>query len=96
MMIYNKHVTSTKNAKTGTGRRAEEKPDCNPIAGRRAGCTATHCGSRESIRSLFCSGGHQADYRKEIEEINRMERDRKLLAQQPAPDPAFLQGGTHG
>jgi hypothetical protein len=40
--------------------------------------------------------GLRREGRKEVEEITRKERDRKLREQQPIPDQAFLMGGTHG
>jgi hypothetical protein len=95
MMLYNKYVTPTNETKTCTGRGSEEEPDRNPFTGRGAGSTSAHRGSGESIRGLFCSGRHQADYREETEEINRMERDRKLLEQRPAPDQR-INGGCNG
>lgn len=96
IMLYIIYDTSKETAKTDTGRGAEKEPDCCPRERRRNGSPGEDCGSGELARKLLRSAGDQTCDRETIETVTRMERGRKLLEQQPTPDPAFLRGGTHG
>jgi hypothetical protein len=95
-MLYIIHATNNQAKTADTGRGAKKEPDCNSDQGRGNGSLAGDRGQRESARELFRAGRHPFGDREAIETLTRMERDRKLFEQQPAPNQAFLERGTHG
>jgi hypothetical protein len=94
-MLYIKNDESEaaqENPRRGTAK----ENDRREAERRRAGGAGEDRGARESVGRLLCARGSEASNRETTEKITRMERDRKLLEQQPVPNPAFLLRGTHG
>jgi len=96
MMLYNKREGEAAEAKTGAGSRAQEESHCSQAKGRGAFGPRSTGGSGKPLGCLLRSGRDQACDRETYGTITRMERDRKRLQPQPAPNQAFLPRGTHG
>jgi hypothetical protein len=95
-MLYIMYGTNKTAEKANAGRRSKKEPDCGTHKGRRVRSARVNRRSREFAGGLLRSRGNQTSNRKTIKTITRMERDWKLLEQQPAPNQAFLLRGTHG